>query len=81
MDIHNIINKVGQLADLVDDYIPAAGMVKGGVQVANGLLDVIDGLRADAPDAASTAELEKHRAKVLAVQVKAKATSDRLRGR
>lgn len=80
MDIRDIVNKVGQLADMVDDYIPQAGLAKGGVKVVNGILDVIDGLKADAPDASSAAELEKHRAKVLAVQAKAKATADRLRG-
>lgn len=80
MDIRDIVNKIGEVADMVDDYIPQAGLVKGGAQVANGLLDVLDGLKKDAPDPTTAEAIEQHRQKVIAVQAKAAATSDRLRG-
>lgn len=79
-DIRALIDKAGELADMASILIPQAKLVKGGTIVLSGVLDVIDGLRKDAPDAASEAELDKHRAKVVAVQAKAKATSARLRG-
>lgn len=80
MDIRDIVNKVGELADMVDDYLPQAGLAKGGAQVVGGILDVLDGLRKDAPDPTTTEAIQKHREKVIAVQAKARATSDRLRG-
>jgi hypothetical protein len=80
MDIRSMIDKTGELADMAAILVPQAKLVKGGTIVLNGILDVMDGLKKDAPDASSAAEIEKHRAKVADVQAKAARTSARLRG-
>jgi hypothetical protein len=79
-NVRDIVNKVGEVADMVDDFIPQAGLAKGGAQIIGGLLDVLDGLKKDAPDPTTAEAIEQHRAKVAAIQAKAERTSDRLRG-
>ena len=80
MDVRDLIAKAGELADMASILVPQAKLVKGGTIVLSGIMDVFDGLKADAPDASSAAEIDKHKAKVAAVQAKARATSARLRG-
>lgn len=79
-DIRDMVNKAGELADIAAIVVPQAKLVKGGTVIINGILDVFDGLKADAPDPTTAAAIEDHRKKVMAIQAKAKATSADLRG-
>lgn len=80
MDIRSLIDGVVKVANLASAVIPGAKLVAGGAEIGGKILDILDGLKADA-DPSQQAEMQAAREKLsAAVKAKAKATSDRLRG-
>lgn len=80
MDIRAIIAKIADVADLASAIIPQAGLVKGGVELGEKIIDLIDSIGDDIPVDQQAEAQEARRKLAEAVKAKAAATSSRLRG-
>lgn len=80
MALGDIVNKILDVADTVNDFLPASGLTQKGIDLARKVEDLVGSIGGDIP-LDKQAEAQATRA-ALAAKVKAKAasTSARLRG-
>ena len=80
MDIKAIVNKVLSLADTVNDYLPAAPITQGAIDLGHKVVDLVDSIGDDIPLDQQAAAQATRAELAAAVKAKAAATSSRLRG-
>lgn len=79
-DLSGLFNKVLDVADSVNEYLPAAGLTQGGIDLARKVEDLLNSFGNDIP-ASQQATAQTTRAQLAAkVAAKARATSNRARG-
>jgi len=79
-NISSIVDKILNLADTVNDYLPGAPLTQGAINLARKVGDLVDSVD-DAIPADRQAEAKEARKKLAAaVTAKAKSTSARMRG-
>lgn len=79
-DMKSIVDKVLDVADTVNDFLPMHGLSQGGIDLARKVEDLVGSIGDDIP-LDKQAEAQATRAALAAkVKAKAAATSSRLRG-
>lgn len=79
-DIRSIVDKVLDVADTVNDFLPGAPLTQGAIDLGRKVEDLVDSVGDHIP-LDKQGEAQEIRAKLAAtVKAKAAATSDRLRG-